>query len=252
MGRNRKRNDEREELDERVIDITRVAKVIKGGRRFAFRTVVVVGDNNGRVGVGVGKARGVPDSIRKAAERARRNMAPVVITDTGTIPYEVTARYSGAQVMLKPASPGTGTIAGGAVRAVLEAAGVSDILTKSQGSNNMLNVAMATFAAMKEIRSAREIAEMRGKDVEDVLPFWERAARHQERVAVENVAAKRKEEREAQKGMTAAEVAAAQRGEEVHMGRNEADADTTAREVGADARPAAPDPRGEKPEEADN
>jgi small subunit ribosomal protein S5 len=252
MGRNRRRNEDREELDERVIDITRVAKVIKGGRRFAFRTVVVVGDNNGRVGVGTGKARGVPDSIRKAADRARKNMEPVVITESGTIPYEVTKRHAGAQVMLKPASPGTGTIAGGAVRAVLEAAGVSDILTKSQGSNNMLNVAMATFEAMKQIRSAREIAEMRGKDVEDVLPFWEQAARYQQRQSVENVEAKRKEQREAQKEMTAAEVAASQRGEEVHMERNEAEADATAAEAGADARPAAPDPEGEKPQEADN
>jgi small subunit ribosomal protein S5 len=213
MGRDRnsrkRRDEEREELDERVIDIARVAKVIKGGRRFAFRTVVVVGDNKGRVGVGVGKARGVPDSIRKAADRARRNMTNVYITENGTLPYQVTARYSGAQVFLKPASPGTGTIAGGAVRAVLEAAGVSDILTKSQGSNNMLNVAMATFEALQMIRSPRQVAEMRGKNVEEVLPFWEQAALHQQRQSVENVKAKQQAEREAQQEMTAGERAAA-------------------------------------------
>ncbi|MEL6150225.1 MAG: 30S ribosomal protein S5 [Chloroflexota bacterium] len=211
MGRdrnNRRRNDDREELDERVIDIARVAKVIKGGRRFAFRTVVVVGDNKGRVGVGVGKARGVPDSIRKAADRARRNMKNVYVTDDGTLPYEVTARYAGAQVLLKPASPGTGTIAGGAVRAVLEVAGISNILTKSQGSNNMLNVAHATFEALQMIRSPREIAEMRGVEVEDVLPFWEQAALYQQRQSVENVKEKQQAEREAQEGMTAGEIAA--------------------------------------------
>ncbi len=168
-----RRDDEREELDERVIDIKRVAKVIKGGRRFAFRTVVVVGDNKGRVGVGVGKARGVPDSIRKGSERARKNMTNIALSGS-TIPYEVTARYGGAKVLLKPASPGTGVIAGGGVRAVLEAVGISDILTKSQGSPNLLNVAMATLAALEQLRSPEEMAAMRGKPVNSVRPFWER------------------------------------------------------------------------------
>jgi small subunit ribosomal protein S5 len=211
MGRdrnNRKRNDDREELDERVIDISRVAKVIKGGRRFAFRTVVVVGDNKGRVGVGVGKARGVPDSIRKAADRARRNMKNVYVTDDGTLPYQVTARYAGAQVLLKPASPGTGTIAGGAVRAVLEVAGISNILTKSQGSNNMLNVAFATFEALQSIVSPKQIANMRGKELEDVLPFWEQASLYQQRQSMEIVKEKQQAEREDQKGKTAGEIAA--------------------------------------------
>jgi small subunit ribosomal protein S5 len=167
------RQEDREEFDERVVDIKRVAKVIKGGRRFAFRTVVIVGDNKGRVGVGVGKARGVPDSIRKGSEDARRNMRKVALSGS-TIPYEVTARYGGAKVMLKPASPGTGVIAGGGVRAVLEAAGVRDILTKSQGSPNLLNVAMATMAALEELRSSEELARMRGKPVHTVRPFWER------------------------------------------------------------------------------
>lgn len=175
----RDRDEEREELDERVVDIKRVAKVIKGGRRFAFRTVVIVGDNKGRVGIGIGKSRGVPDSIRKGSDRARRNMKKVALVNTGTIPHEVTGEYGGAKVFLKPASPGTGVIAGGGVRAVLEAVGVKDILTKSQGSPNLLNVAMATLHALQQLRSAEEMAAMRGKNVEDVLPFWERAARRQ-------------------------------------------------------------------------
>lgn len=169
----RAEREEREELDERVIDIKRVAKVIKGGRRFAFRTVVVVGDGSGRVGVGIGKARGVPDSIRKGTDRARRQMKRVNLAGT-TIPHAVVARYGGAKVLLKPASPGTGVIAGGGVRAVLEAAGVRDILTKSQGSSNLHNVAMATLTALEMLRSAEEMAAMRGKSVDEVRPFWER------------------------------------------------------------------------------
>jgi small subunit ribosomal protein S5 len=175
----RDRDEEREELDERVVDITRVAKVIKGGRRFAFRTVVIVGDNKGRVGVGTGKARGVPDAIRKGADRARKNMNKVALAGA-TIPHPITAEYGGAVVMLKPASPGTGVIAGGGVRAVLEAAGVRDILSKSQGSSNLLNVTMATIEALKQLRSPQEMAAMRGKDMEELLPFWERARRYQQ------------------------------------------------------------------------
>ena len=167
------REEDREELDERVVDIKRVAKVIKGGRRFAFRTVVIVGDNKGRVGVGIGKARGVPDSIRKGAEHARRVMTKVILSGS-TIPHPVVAEYGGAKVMLRPASPGTGVIAGGGVRAVLEAVGIHDILSKSQGSNNVLNVTMATLSALEQLRSPQEMAAMRGKDVEDMLPFWER------------------------------------------------------------------------------
>jgi small subunit ribosomal protein S5 len=172
----RDRDEDREELDERVIDIARVAKVIKGGRRFAFRTVVIVGDNKGRVGIGVGKSRGVPDSIRKGSERAKRDMHKVALAGS-TIPHEVTAKFGGAKVLLRPASPGTGVIAGGGVRAVLEAVGVRDILTKSQGSNNLLNVAMATISALEQLVSPEELATMRSKPVDEVRPFWEQAAK---------------------------------------------------------------------------
>jgi small subunit ribosomal protein S5 len=171
----RDRDEDREELDERVIDITRVAKVIKGGRRFAFRTVVIVGDNKGRIGIGVGKSRAVPDSIRKGSDRAKRHMDKVALSGS-TIPHEVIAKYGGARVMLKPASPGTGVIAAGGVRAVLEAVGVHDVLTKSMGSSNLLNVAMATIEALKQLRTAEELAAMRGKPVDQVRPFWERRA----------------------------------------------------------------------------
>jgi small subunit ribosomal protein S5 len=164
---------EQQEFDERVIEIARVAKVVKGGRRFSFRVAVVAGDNRGSVGVGVGKANAVPDAMRKASERARRNMRKVSLIGT-TIPHEVIGKVSGARVLLKPASPGTGVIAGGGVRAVLEAAGVSDILTKSLGSSNVLNVVFATMEALGQLKSPQELAAFRGKPVKEVMPFWER------------------------------------------------------------------------------
>jgi small subunit ribosomal protein S5 len=164
---------EREELDERVVDITRVAKVVKGGRHFNFRVVAVVGDNRGQVGIGVGKARGVPDAIRKATERARRNMAPMAIVGT-TIPHEVIGRCGGAKVLLKPATPGTGVIAAGGVRAVLEAVGLRDVLTKSQGSSNALNVVQATMDGLRQMRRVDVLARERGVPEASVMPFWRR------------------------------------------------------------------------------
>jgi len=166
-------NEFESELDERVVEIARVAKVVKGGRRFSFRVTVVTGDNRGSIGVGTGKANAVPDAMRKASEKARRDMHKVSLFNT-TIPHEVLGQVSGARVLLKPASPGTGVIAGGGVRAVLEAAGVSDILTKSLGSNNLLNVVYATMDALAQLKSPQEVAALRGKSPKDVTPFWER------------------------------------------------------------------------------
>ena len=166
-----------EQLDERVIEIARVAKVVKGGRRFQFRVTVVIGDNHGKIGMGVGKANAVPDAMRKATERAHKNIHSVYLSGT-TIPHEVLGKVGGARVMLKPASPGTGVIAGGGVRAVLEVAGVRDILTKSQGSANVLNVVQATFDALTQLKSPQEEAARRGKNVNELIPFWERRKQH--------------------------------------------------------------------------
>jgi small subunit ribosomal protein S5 len=153
------------------VDIGRTAKVVKGGRHFGFRAVVVVGDNKGTVGVGVGKAREVPDAVRKGTEKARKAMRPVSIAGN-TIPHPVTAKFGASEVMLKPATPGTGVIAGGGVRAVLECAGVHDVLTKSLGSSNKLNVVRATVLALSQMRSADSEAQKRGKPTADLLPPW--------------------------------------------------------------------------------
>lgn len=164
-------------FEERVIEIARVAKVVKGGRRFQFRVTVVLGDKKGTIGMGVGKANAVPDAMRKASERARKDLRVVRLSGT-TIPHETLGRVAGARVLLKPASAGTGVIAAGGVRAVLEVAGVRDILTKSMGSANVLNVVMATFDALDQLKSPQEEAARRGKKVEDLLPFWERRRQH--------------------------------------------------------------------------
>ncbi|MDE0338397.1 MAG: 30S ribosomal protein S5 [Caldilineaceae bacterium] len=169
--RDREQEEEKDELDEKVVHIARTAKVVKGGRRFAFRAVVVVGDNNGRVGVGVGKAREVPDAIRKASETARKTMVEVNLLGT-TIPHVSQARFGAGEVLLRPASPGTGVIAGGGVRAVVEAAGVKDILSKSLGSDNILNVVQATFASLRQLQDYRVEAQRRGVDPEQLRPFW--------------------------------------------------------------------------------
>ncbi len=165
------------ELDERVIEINRVAKVVKGGRRFSFRVTMVVGDNGGSVGFGIGKANSVPEAMRKATEKAKRNMHHVNLFGS-TIPHEVIGKVSGAKVLLKPASPGTGVIAAGGVRAVLEAAGISDILTKSLGSSNALNIVTATMTALDQLKAPREEAARRGKDQKELIPFWERGKKH--------------------------------------------------------------------------
>lgn len=162
-----------EELDERVVHIARTAKVVKGGRRFSFRALVVVGDNNGSVGIGTGKAREVPEAIRKASERARRSMKKISMIGT-TVPHEITCTQAGSKVFLKPASPGTGVIAGGGVRAVVEAAGIHDILTKSQGSANILNVVKATMQGLLEMQDPVSVSQKRGVPLSHVQPFWSR------------------------------------------------------------------------------
>lgn len=162
-----------EQFEERMIEIARVTKVVKGGRRFRFRVTMVVGDKRGNVGMGVGKANSVPDAMRKASERARKDLRTVNLAGT-TIPHEIIGKVAGARVLLKPASPGTGVIAAGSVRAVLEVTGVRDILTKSMGSANVLNVVMATIDALDNLKSPREEAARRGKKVEELMPFWER------------------------------------------------------------------------------
>lgn len=164
---------EEEFLQERVVHIARVAKVVKGGRRFGFRVVVVVGDGQGSVGAGVGKAREVPEAIRKGIEKAKKNMIEVPMAGS-TIPHEVLAEFGAAKVLLKPASPGTGVMAGGGVRAVVEAAGIKDILSKSLGSDNILNVVRATIVGLKQLKDPEEEARRREKPLKEVLPFWER------------------------------------------------------------------------------
>ncbi|MGD0879606.1 MAG: 30S ribosomal protein S5 [Anaerolineales bacterium] len=171
-------NDQQgEALDERVIEIARVAKVVKGGRRFQFRVTLIMGDNHGKVGMGVGKANAVPDAMRKATDRARKDLHDIHLSKT-TIPHQSTAKVGGSIVLLKPASPGTGVIAGGGVRAVLEAVGIRDILTKSLGSSNVLNSVQATMHALEALKSPQEEAARRGKSVEDLLPYWERRKKH--------------------------------------------------------------------------
>ena len=175
-GRGRRRDEgPQDDYVEKVVSVNRVAKVVKGGRRFSFSAVVVVGDGDGRVGIGIGRANEVPDAIRKGATTARREMIRAPLKN-GTIPHPVTARFCASNVMLKPAAPGTGVIAGGGVRAVLEAAGVRNVLTKSLGSNNVVNVVQATRRALLELRDPVEARQERLRLAGKIAPEPEPAA----------------------------------------------------------------------------
>jgi small subunit ribosomal protein S5 len=168
MGMRTPYYSDRSDVTERVVSLNRVAKVEKGGRRFSFSALIVVGDLNGRVGAGLGKAREVPEAIRKGVEIAKRNMISVPMVGT-SIPHEVRFKWGAAKIMLKPAAPGTGVISGGAMRAVIELAGIKDILTKSLGTNNPINTVRATMAALESMRTAQEVADLRGKELDEIV-----------------------------------------------------------------------------------
>jgi small subunit ribosomal protein S5 len=162
------RDRDNQGFEEAVVRINRVAKVVKGGKRFSFSALVVVGDKKGRVGFAIGKAGEVPEAIRKGVEQARKALITVPMIEK-TIPHQVNVQVGAGHVMLKPASPGTGVIAGGAMRAVLELAGIHDIVTKSLGTNNPINVVLATFEALSSLKTAEKVAQLRGKTVQELF-----------------------------------------------------------------------------------
>lgn len=168
MNEQVKKMSEEKQFEERVVIINRVTKVVKGGRRFRFAALVVVGDYNGHVGFGTGKAQEVPEAIKKAIEDAKKNLITVPIVNT-TIPHEITGSFGAGQVFLRPAPAGTGIVAGGPVRNVVELAGIQDIVSKSQGSSTPINIVRATFEGLKSLRTAEEVAALRGKEVSEIL-----------------------------------------------------------------------------------
>jgi len=173
MARRQEKKNDIPELEERVVYINRVSKVVKGGRRFGLTALVVVGDGNGRVGVGLGKSQEVPIAIRKGVEDAKKNMFTVPITPEGTLPHPIMGVYGAGRVLIKPATPGTGVIAGGPARAVLELAGVKNVLTKSLGTNNAMNIVKATAEGLKQMESAEQVAERRGVSVAHIYGWKE-------------------------------------------------------------------------------
>ena len=173
MARNKQENAAAPELEERVVYINRVSKVVKGGRRFGLTALVVVGDRNGHVGIGMGKSQEVPTAIKKGVEDANKNMFSVPLTDEKTLPHEIIGEFGAGRVLIKPAVPGTGVIAGGAARAVLELSGVENVLCKSLGTDNVMNVVKATAEGLKEMQSPESVAERRGISVAKIYGWKE-------------------------------------------------------------------------------